>query len=67
MGQEKTDSTLSSEWHGCRATWGVSENPHSSNSTLSFGPRRLFFEVRLNENEPVRIGWATEVGFCRRL
>ncbi|KAH9278063.1 Protein 4.1 [Echinococcus granulosus] len=52
--QEEAEGTPPTEWRGCRATWGVSESPHSSNTVLSFGPRRLFFEVRLNGNEPIR-------------
>ncbi|VDO03457.1 unnamed protein product, partial [Rodentolepis nana] len=58
--QDVADKSPSMEWRGCRATWGVSENPNSPAGASSFGPRRLFFEVRLNGNEPVRVGWATE-------
>ncbi|VDL61544.1 unnamed protein product [Hymenolepis diminuta] len=58
--QAEPDKAPSMEWKGCRATWGVSENPNSPAGISSFGPRRLFFEVRLNGNEPVRVGWATE-------
>ncbi|KAM7533202.1 hypothetical protein Aperf_G00000120275 [Anoplocephala perfoliata] len=58
--QAEADKIPSTEWRGCRATWGVSENPNSPPGVSSFGPRRLFFEVRLNGNEPVRVGWATE-------
>ncbi|KAL5104330.1 hypothetical protein TcWFU_008105 [Taenia crassiceps] len=52
--QEEAESMPSTQWRGCRATWGVSESPHSSNAGLPLDPRRLFFEVRLNGNEPVR-------------
>ncbi|KAL5971330.1 Tyrosine-protein phosphatase non-receptor type 4 [Taenia solium] len=42
--QEEAERMPSTEWRGCRATWGVSESSHSSSTPLSFGPRRLFFE-----------------------
>ncbi|VDM16793.1 unnamed protein product [Hydatigera taeniaeformis] len=42
--QEEVERMPSTEWRGCRATWGVSESSYSSNTSFSFGPRRLFFE-----------------------
>ncbi|VDL93511.1 unnamed protein product [Schistocephalus solidus] len=60
----------SASWRGCRATWGVKTTdvparaadtcPSGCDNQVGVMRKRLFFEVELLGDGPVRVGWSTE-------